>query len=143
MITWLKVALGVGVLYLLSTRTKTGAEVVAAVKKCPAGTVSGPWFTCVAQCPQGWKVGTSDGSNSWLPAGQTYCYGGGSVDFAGTLGDIGDSLSGAVNPFTGQPFNNSTAATGVDGTTITVDPNGPITSPDDVRIAGNGNGISV
>lgn len=112
---WLKVGLGVAALYWLATRTKAGAQLTAAAVGCPAGTVPGPWFQCQSKCQPGWTYGVSDGFNSWLPAGTGYCYGG-----------------GVINIFDGPDIlatSNSTAATGLDGNTITVDPNG-VTSPD-------------
>lgn len=113
---WIKVGLGVTALYLLMTRTKTGAQVTAAAVGCPPGTVPGPWFACRSKCMPGWTYGVSDGSKSWLPVGTGYCYGGGSISI---LDGSGNTLA----------TSNSTAATGLDGDTITVDPNG-VTSPD-------------
>jgi hypothetical protein len=117
-VIWLKVGAGIAALYWLMTRTKTGAQVVAAAVGCPAGSVPGPWFSCQAKCQPGWAYGVSDGSNTWLPAGTGYCYGGGTIS---VFDDSGNTLATSGT--------NSTAATGVDGNTITVDPNG-VTSPD-------------
>lgn len=113
---WIKVGLGFAALYLLATRTKAGAQATAAIVGCPAGTVPGPWFSCQSACQPGWTHGVADGSKSWLPAGTGYCYGGGSIMI---FDDAGNTLA----------TSNSTAATGLDGNTITVDPNG-VTSPD-------------
>ncbi len=150
---WLKAAIGIGVLWYLTQKTQAGAAVVAAVRTCPPGTQVGPWFTCVPQCPPGWTHGQR-------PDGTGYCYGGGTISFAGGDGsdtstpvsnslvsDI-EGLLHQINPFTGLPIGNGTAATGVDGNTISVNPDkqissssDPITDPNDPRLL-DGNGIN-
>ena len=109
---WLKAIAGIGILYLFSKRTDTGAAIVAELRGCPAGMVPGPWpwSQCVPTCGTGESIAVSPGFTG-TPAGTLYCSHQGGVGFAGDSPD---------SPVTSDPVDN----------TLSVQV-GPVTSPHD------------
>lgn len=114
MIVWAKAAIVIGGLYALVKYTNTGSAIYAELRRCPEGSVPGPWFSCRPNCDasKGEFIAVSPGFTG-IPAGTLYCA------HHGTVTDENGGSGTNIDP-TGNTAPGGIAATGVNGNTISV-----------------------